>query len=168
MKRPLHLEWPLYNWVRWVLELGGGFTLFVAFLVVVFLQQFESFANVIVPILATYIAIAALLYNRGRALPRGPSKVRSLYAAERAVQATLFTLVGVAIGGVIFGWAHWFGLTLAKENGAKSAWGFVYFFALAYIMYGYISFLIGLRVIAKEFMRPLPPKEIARRLRNGP
>src|SRR5262245_20288285 len=105
MRRPIHVEWPLYRWIRWVLELGGGFTLFAAFYFVVTWQQFEAFAKVVIPILATYIATAALLYNRGRALPAGPSKTRSLYAAERAVQATLFTLVGAVIACVIFGWA---------------------------------------------------------------
>ncbi|HWI83642.1 hypothetical protein [Ramlibacter sp.] len=154
--------------MQWMLHLGGGFTLFVAFLLVVLLQQFEAFAKVIVPILATYIAVAALMYNRGRALRKGPSKVRSLYAAERAVQAALFTVVGAAIGAVIFGWAYWFGLSVQKDGGAKNAWVLIYSLPLLYIMAGYTSFLLGLRVIAKEFLRPLSAKEAARRLRGAP
>lgn len=166
--RPPHLEWPLYRWVRVVLELGGAFTLFAAFSYVVVWQQFETFAKVVVPVLATYIATSGLFYNRARALPRGPSKVRSLYAGERSTQATLFTIVGVGIGCVLFGWGQWFGVFGEGVRGKESPWLFVYMPAFVFVMYGYSSFLFGLRVVSKEFVRPLHAREISKRIKNAP
>lgn len=166
--RPPHLEWPVFRWVRLILEIGGGFALFVAFMYIVLQQQYEAFAKTIVPILATYIATAALFYNRGRGLPRNISKVRSLYAAERSLQATIFTITGIIIGAIIYGWLSWFGFSIAKENGLKKIWIFIYIFPLVFIQFGYASFLFSLRAISKDFLRPLTAREIARRIKNAP
>ena len=166
--RTPHLEWQVYKSIRLALEIGGGFALFVAFTYIVVQNQYEAFAKTIVPILATYIATAALLYNRARALPRNTSKVRSLYAAERSIQATIFTITGILVGAVIYGWLSWFGISIAKENGLNDPWVSIYFLPMAFIQFGYASFLFSLRSISKDFLRPLSAREIARRIKNAP
>lgn len=166
--RPSHIGWPVFRWIRFILELGGAFALFVAFVYVVGQHQYDAFAKTIVPILATYIATAALLYNRARGLPKNTNKVRSLYAAERAIQATIFTITGVLVGAVIYGWLSWFGVVIAKGNDLNDPWIFAYMLPLAFIEFGYASFLFALRAISKDFLRPISAREIARRIRNAP
>lgn len=166
--KPPHLEWPIFRRIRWILEIGVGITLLGVFIYVVVLQQFETFAKAITPILATYIATASLFYNRGRSLRKGPSKNRSLYAAERSLQATLFTLIAIILGGSIFGCTQWFGLHISKEPSLTNLWIFVYFIPMAFIQFGYASFLFGLRVISKELLRPTTPRELAKRIKGAP
>ena len=166
--RPMHIEWPLYRWFRFLLETGGGFALFVVFVVVVGQQQFETFATAAVPIIAIYFATSGLLYNRARALSRRPSKTRSLYAAERSTQATIFSLVGIIIGVSIFSLTAWFGLELNPSAGIRNAWALLYFVPLAFIMGGYRSYLFCIRAISKEFLHPLSAREISRRIKNAP
>ena len=164
----MHLEWLLYQWFRLLLEAGGGFALFVVFVVVVGLQQFEAFAKAVIPIVAIYLATSGLLYNRARAFAKGRSKTRSLYAAERSTQAVIFTLIGIMIGSSIFSLTSWFGLGLIPSAGIKNAWALVYFLPLAFIMFGYRSYLFCIRAISKEFLHPLSAREISRRIKNAP
>ena len=63
-------------------------------------EKFAALALLCGPILAVLFAFAALLYNRARALPDGKELRRSLYAAERSLQATTLFMVGTALGGV--------------------------------------------------------------------
>lgn len=167
MARPAHLEWPVYKWLRFFLEVGGAFSLFVALLHVALTSQYTLFAQGAVPVLATYLGTAALLYNRGRGLPRGQSKIRSLYAAERSLQALLFTLVGIALGAVLIGWASWFG-ALKSPASRPQGWETLNLIPAIFIMWGYSTYLISLRAISKEFLRPVTTREIARRLRDAP
>lgn len=164
----MHLEWPLFRWFRVLLELGAALTFFVAFAYIVVTQELRTAGAALVPILATYIATAALLFNRARALPRGPSKVRSLYAAERATQATVFTIVGLILGVVIFAWGAWISAAMKTPSPAVAAWSFLYFVPLLFLQTGYQCFTLALRVVAREFLHPLGAKEIARRVRNAP
>lgn len=166
--KPSHLEWPIFRWIRFALEIGGAISLAMAFIYVIEKNQYESVAKLIVPILATYIASAALFYNRARALPRNTSKTRSLYAAERAIQAAVFTLIGVLIGAVIYAWLNNFGVVVVQGNGEASPWAFLYLIPMAFIEIGYSSFLATLRAISKDFLRPISAREIARRIRNAP
>lgn len=52
------------------------------------------------PVLAVLYGFTSLLYNRSRAFPSGAVQRRSLYAAERGLQATLLFVLGLAIGVV--------------------------------------------------------------------
>ena len=166
--RPMHLEWPVIRWIRLFLEAGGGFALTAAFYYVVDAGQFASFAAAAVPVIATYIATAGLLYNRARALPKGPSKTRSLYSAERAVQATVFTLAGIVIGTSIFAVVQWFHLSSLASTQRGGALLFAYLLPMAFVLSGYISFVIGFRAIAKDFLHPLGARDIAERIRKAP
>src|SRR5262245_51330731 len=165
--RPKHLEWPIYRWSRILLETGAGITFFVAFSYVAVTQDLRSAAAALVAILATYIAIAPVLFNRARALPQGPSQVRALYAAERATQATAFTLVGVLLGAVFFAWGAWFAPVVTNPT-ARTAWGLVYFLPILFLQAGYGCFTFTLRILAREFLPPLGVREIVRRIRNAP
>ncbi|MCZ8227531.1 MAG: hypothetical protein O9249_00190 [Burkholderiaceae bacterium] len=164
----MHLEWPIFRWIRLALEPGVGFTLLVAFFYIVATRDFRAAASVLVSVLATYIAVAALFFNRGRALPRGPSKVRSLYIAERATQAIAFTLVGLLVGVVIFAWGTYFESALKVSASSSQPWLLIFFFPLMLVLWGYISFVHSLRVIAREFLHPLSVRDIARRIKNAP
>lgn len=166
--RPPHLEWPLFRWFRPFLEIGGAFTFFAAFVYVAVTNQPQTAGAALVPVLATYIATAALFFNRARALPRGPSKVRSLYLAERATQAAAFTIVGIIIGTVVFAWGAWFESAAKISPSALNGWRGLYFFALLFIQAGYQCFTFALRVLAREFLHPISPRELARRIRNAP
>lgn len=166
--RPMHLEWPFFRWTRIVLEPGIGFTLLVAFFELVSSRDFRTAASILVSISATYIAIAALFFNRARALPRGPSKVRSLYIAERATQAVAFTLVGLLIGVAFFAWGAYFESATKVAPSTPKPWLLIFFGPLLFVTVGYISFVFALRVIAREFLHPLAARDIARRVRNAP
>lgn len=166
--RPMHLEWPLFRWTRVILEPGIGFTLFVGFIYVVVTRDFLAAASVFATVLATYIALAALLFNRGQALPCGVSKTRSLYAAERATQAIAFTLVGLLLGIVFFAWGIYFESALKVDSSSPQLWLFIFLFPLIFVGWGYFSFVLALRVIAREFLHPLTARKIARRIKNSP
>ena len=164
----MHLEWPFFRWTRLVLEQGVGFTLLVGFFYIVATRDFRTAASVLVSISATYIAVAALFFNRARALPRGPSKVRSLYIAERATQAIAFTLVGLLLGVAFFAWGTYFESAAKVTSSTPRPWLLIFFVPLLFVGWGYYSFVLSLRVIAREFLHPLAARDIARRLRNAP
>lgn len=166
--RPSHLEWPFFRWFRFVLGAGIGFTLLVAFFYIIANRNFNVAASVLASVSATYIAIAALFFNRARALPRGPSKVRSLYIAERATQAIAFTLVGFLIGVAFFAWGSYFESASGVTSSVPRPWLLLFFVPLMFVMWGYVSFTFALRVVAREFLHPLAAREIARRVKNAP
>lgn len=168
MARPPHLEWPVYKWLRLLLEAGGAFGLFAALLHVVITKQYSVFAQGAVPVLATYLGTAALLYNRARGMPKGPSKTRSQYAAERSFQALLFSLVGVALAATFIGWASWFGAFRPPAANQPQLWELVLFMPVIFVMWGYGTYLLSLRAISREFLRPVSTQEIAKRIRNAP
>lgn len=58
--KSMHLEWPFFKWMRPVLEIGVGFTLFIGFVYLVRARDFRSAASVLASVLTIYVAIAAL------------------------------------------------------------------------------------------------------------
>lgn len=166
--KSMHLEWPFFKWMRPVLEIGVGFTLFIGFVYLVRARDFRSAASVLASVLTIYVAIAALFFNRARGLPRGPSKIRSLYAAERATQGIAFTLVGTVAGIVIFAWGIYFEYSLHPAFPLVRIWPLLFILPLAFILWGYVAFTLALRVISREFLHPLSAKEVARRIKGAP
>jgi hypothetical protein len=64
-------------------------------------RQFVAIAALVVPTLAVLFGFTALLYNRARAFPAGAEQRRSLYAAERGMQAAILFLVALGVGLVV-------------------------------------------------------------------
>jgi hypothetical protein len=163
-----HSPRSFYRYIRFILELGGAIGIAFTYLYVVGQNQYDAFAKAIVPILATYVATAALLYNRARGLPNGKNKLRSLYAAERAVQAIIFSITGVLIGAIIYACLSSFRIVIDEGRDFEDPWVLVYIPSVAFVVFGYVSFLFALRTISRDFLRPISAREIARRIRKSP
>lgn len=63
--------------------------------------QIKDIAPYFLSVLAAFYAFTAVLYNRARAYPDGPTQRRSLLAAEEALRATMLYLVFLILGAVI-------------------------------------------------------------------
>jgi hypothetical protein len=144
-----------------------AFSLFVAFCVFVLNFRFGPIGAISIPLLAVFYGFSSLLYNRSRAYTRGHSRIRSLYAAERAMQATLFAVTGLLIGGGMYALFAWFGFTPGEEISKKHVALFAFIFPYAFIQAGLKCFLIALRVASVEFMRPLSPRLLRKRIGDG-
>ncbi len=169
----MHLEYRFLRGLRFVVEAGVGSTLCWALFMGVQLNRMVDAGKIAVPIIAIYIACASLFYNRSRALPKGSSKTRSLYAAERALQATLFSVFGVVIGVVYYAFLHYVGYGMTKFGYVLTSLGEVctiagWLIPAGYVIFGYMSFIFAIRAASKDLMRPTTAIELARRIRNAP
>ena len=129
--------------------------------------QFGFLAAIAAPTLALLSGFAALLYNRSRALFDGREKTRSLYAAERALQATLFFLFAGAIGGLGAGLPH--ALKTPTPPNVLEVYGlvsaFLYLACIMFAIYSFGVFYMALQTIAHSHMRWVSIRQVLRRVR---
>lgn len=163
--KPPHLDLPFFRWTRFVLGLGVAFTLLLAFFYLVKSRDFSSAGSALIAVSATYMAFAALLFSRASALPQGPSKVRSIYAAERIMQAIAFAFAGAIMGLVFFSCGSYFENAANIDSSKPHPWLLIFFVPLVFILWGYGAFLSALKVVSREFFHPLSTRDIARRIR---
>lgn len=149
------------------LEIGCAFALFVAFGYLVFNFQFGPIGQIAVPLLAVFFGFSSLLFNRARAYGKGRSRFRTLYAAERALQATLFTLVGLLVGLAMYGLFVWYGFAPGQVVSGKTALLLFFMFPYGLIQMGLFCFMLSLRIASKEYLYSLSPKSLTRRIREG-
>src|SRR5687768_14589764 len=71
-------------------------------------RDLKPLAAFCLPVLVIFYGFASVLFVRGRALAAGPWQVRSLYAAERAMQATVWYLLGIILGVTVYGLLRYF------------------------------------------------------------
>ncbi|HET7670716.1 MAG TPA: hypothetical protein VFK84_09935, partial [Burkholderiales bacterium] len=64
--------------------------------------DFKPLAAMTVPLVVVFYGFASVLFVRGRALVPGPWQTRSLYAAEKAMQATAWYLLGLVLGVIVY------------------------------------------------------------------
>lgn len=150
-----------------VIELGVPFSLLVSFIYFVFRFDFEPIAKVCVPAVAVFFGFSSVLYNRARAYSRGRSRIRTLYAAERALQATLFALVGTVLGAGMYAFFVWIGFWPGQEIDKKHGLLIIFVIPLFIIQTGFACFMLALRVVAHEFLRPVSVKELRKRIQEG-
>lgn len=130
-------------------------------------RQFGALATICGPVLAVLFGFSALLYNRARALPSGKEQRRSLYAAERALQSTLFFLFGTAVGavGAVIVWSLP-GLGNAKGlqywNGFSSL---LFLTSIMLVLYSFSSFFMALHTISHRLLKWLPMRKLAKTLK---
>lgn len=152
--------------LRHLFELFGSFALFAALYKTLFQYKIEPLAYVCLPIVAVFFGFTSLLYNRARALPAGPEQRRSLYAAERAMQATTFFLVGFSLALTIIGLYFWFGYTPKPTSPENLPITLTIFMApTIYLIWGYICFVFAFRAASKNFLGHVPMKAIIKRIK---
>lgn len=127
-------------------------------------KEFFFLATLCLPILAILFGFAALLYNRSRAFPSGPAQRRSLYAAERALQATILFASGLAIGAIIITIT----LQLKIDTGGaepESKLLLIFFIPIMLILFSFGVFLLSFRAISHGMLKPVPIREMLKRIR---
>ena len=86
-------------------------------------QDFKPLAALCLPILVVFSGFASLLFVRGRSLADGPWQLRSLYAAERAMQATIWYLLGIILGTALYGLMKYFDVAFdARDPWIVAPW----------------------------------------------
>jgi hypothetical protein len=128
--------------------------------------QITPLATLCLPILAVFFGFSALLYNRARAIPDGPEQRRTLYAAERALQATTLYFYALLLGLIITAILSSFNLVVPKLQSGEIYWPLSFYFAPAMLaLFAFSCFMLSLRAVSHRKLRSVKIREIMRRIR---
>ena len=148
-----------------VLALGMAAAFFAAFAHHVHRLDFKPMAALGIPILVVFFGFASLFFIRGRSLAGGSAQLRSLFAAERAVQAALWHLAGVMLSTVLYAGLMRSGVALqASEAWVVSVWALLFLLPHALSQIGLLTFLRALAVVAPQLFRRVGAFELRRRV----
>ena len=128
-------------------------------------QDFKPLAALCLPILVVFSGFASLLFVRGRSLADGPWQLRSLYAAERAMQATIWYLLGIILGTALYGLMKYLDVAFdARDPWTVAPWLLVFLVPYALMQVGLVCFMRAVWVVAPQFLRRVDAFEVARRV----
>lgn len=97
------------------------------------------------------------------------SQVRTLFAAERSMQATVTYLSGVVLGASLYGLLEFLDVRFdAQQPTAEGFWLLVFVAPYALMQAGFLLFIGGVWVIVPQFLRPVRPIEVWRRVAREP
>jgi hypothetical protein len=85
----------------YLLTIVGFSVVFTTVMIFSTTLKLGTIAPYFLPILASFFGFSAILYNRARAYPNGPTQRRSLFIANMALTATVLYLVGLLIGAAV-------------------------------------------------------------------
>lgn len=129
--------------------------------------ELKPLAALGVPILLVFFGFASLLFIRGRSLAKGSAQFRSLYAAERTVQAALWHLGGIILGTILYAMLVRFGVKPdAASEGAAGLWLLLFLAPYALMQIGLLTFLRAVWAVAPQFFRSVGPLELRRRVES--
>jgi hypothetical protein len=128
----------------------------------VYTLNLKPLAAFCLPVLVAFFGFTSLLYMRGRSLSRGRDQLRTLIAAERAMQAAVWYFTGIVTAMALYG------LLQLLDVGAKSAALLLFLAPYALMQAGFILFMRAAWLIAPQFIRRVPAQEIWRRVRHQP
>lgn len=129
--------------------------------------DFKPLAAFCIPMLLVFYGFASLLYTRGRGLAKGKGQMRSLYAAERAVQGTLWYLLGIILGTSLYGIVVRVGVTFdPSEPSPDGLWLLVFVAPYALMQIGLLCLMGAAWAITPDFSRRLGAFEIRRRVQQ--
>jgi uncharacterized integral membrane protein len=131
--------------------------------------QIGPLATLCLPLLAVFFGFTALLYNRARAITDGPEQRRTLYAAERAMQATMLYFYALLTGSIITAILLWINITPPNLNPGEIHYPFSLYFIPAVLgMFSFGTFIFSLRAISHRKLRPIRMREIMKQIRSTP
>ena len=140
------------------LELAFGLVFLTAVAHHVMRSDLRPLVGLAVPLLMVFYGFASVLFVRGRSMAPGLWQTRSLYAAERAMQATVWHLVGMLLGLVVY--------SALKHLALAGPWLALYLAPYALMQVALICFLRGIWALAPDLFRPAGALAVARRIRQ--
>jgi len=147
------------------LAIGMSGAFFAAFAHHVYRFDFKPMTALGVPILLAFFGFASLFFIRGRSLARGSAQFRSLFAAERAVQAAVWHLAGIMLATVFYAALMRSGVALeTSETWLVALWGVLFLVPHALMQVGLWTFLRAVLIVAPQLFRPVRAFEVRRRV----
>ena len=147
-----------------LLELAFALVFFGAVAHHVSRADFRPLLALGVPMLIVFYGMASVLFVRGKALAPGLWQTRSLYAAERATQATVLYLLGIVLGVTVYVFVK---PTGAFEQAGSSPWLLLFLAPYGLMQMGLLAFLRGVWALAPDLFRSQDLLAVARRVRQG-
>lgn len=155
-----------YKPILYIIYVIGGMLFLFFFGIHLLSMNGDKMGPLVFPVLAVFFGFSALMYNRARALDAGVERRRSLYAAERGLQATIIYIIGIMLAAGLHGFFIILGDQPSMPNGNWEKQRHVIFFLpIMIVAYSWISFYLSLRVIAHRHFRWQYKRDILRRLR---
>lgn len=147
------------------LALGMSMAFFAAFAYHAYRLDFRPMTALGLPILLVFFGFGSLFFIRGRSLAKGGAQMRSLFAAERAVQAAVWHLSGIMLGTVLYALLMRSGVALqSSEPWLVALWGVLFLMPHALMQIGLLAFMRALFIVAPQLFRKVGAFELRRRL----
>ena len=128
-------------------------------------MDFSPLASLCLPFLAVFFTFTSLLYIRGNTIAAGRSKVRTLFAAEISMQATVCYLTGIVAGASLYGLFEMADFSFDSSQPTWSGlWLLVFSLPTALMLLGVLRLLRAACVIAPQFLTMTSPYEMGRRI----
>ena len=167
MRRPLRFR--LRRLGYWLVVIPAGLVFFGAVSHHVYTVDFRPLAAFCLPVLVVFFAFTSLLYMRGRSLARSKAQVRTLFAAERTMQGTIAYLCGIVLGASLYGVLRYLDLQFdPAQPGASGLWLLLFLAPYGLMQAGFMLFIGGVWTIVPQFLRPVSPYEVWRRIGREP
>lgn len=148
-----------------MLAAGMSMAFFAAFAYHAYRLDFRPMTALGLPILLVFFGFGSLFFIRGRSLAKGGAQMRSLFAAERAVQAALWHLSGIMLGTVLYALLVRFGVALeGSEPWLVVLWALLFLAPHALMQVGLFTFMHAVRVVAPQLFRKVGAFELRRRV----
>jgi hypothetical protein len=131
----------------------------------VYTMDFGPLASLSLPVLAVFFTFTSLLYIRGNTIAAGRSRVRTLFAAETSMQATVCYLTGIVAGTSLYGL---FQIADFSFDPSQPTWSGLWLLAFALpsalMLLGLLNLLRAACVISPQFLKMTTPYEVGRRI----
>ena len=148
-----------------VLALGMSMAFFAVFVHHARALDFKPMTALGLPILLVFFGFGSLLFIRGRSLAKGGAQMRSLFAAERAVQAAVWHLSGIMLSTVLYALLMRSGVALhASAPWLVALWALLFLAPHMLMQIGLLTFMRALYIVAPQLFRKVGVFELRRRV----
>lgn len=153
----------------WAVAVAAGSVFFGVVSHHVYTMDFRPLVALCLPVQVVFFAFTSLLYMRGRSLARGKAAVRTLFAAERAMQGTVAYLSGIVLGASLYGILGYTDLRFDPAQPDPSGlWLLLFLAPYGLMQAGFLLFIGGVWTILPQLLRPVSPYEVGRRIVREP
>lgn len=130
--------------------------------------DFKPLVAMTLPLLVVFYGFASVLFVRGRALASGRWQTRSIHAAENAMQATVWYLLGIFLGVTVYALLKNLGLALGTEASLPSRLLLLLFVApYALMQAALFRFMRAMWIVLPDLLGAASPIAIGRRARTA-